>query len=218
MTERPILFSGPMVRAILEGRKTQTRRVLKPQPRLFEIDERGTPCQVGTIKVEGRAYNQITLGSANAGVIESNPRLYSIGDTLWVREAWRTEAQYDHLPPRDLPDTVSVSLEADYSQDLKYRCSGKLRPSIFMPRWASWITLRVTDVKAEPLQDISEADAMAEGISTTPEGTGFIDLGPNSQCFPTLKEAFQALWTSINGQASWDANPWVVAYAFERVT
>lgn len=212
MTERPILFSGPMVRAILEGRKTQTRRVLKPQPRLFQIDEKGTPCQVGVIKVEGRAYNQLTLGSANAGVIESNPKLYSIGDTLWVREAHslhRTHGQHrddgkrwgpwDGLPTQISPDGTQIV----YYREGFDRCKdGPWRPSIHMPRWASRIMLKVTGVKVEQLQAISEADAIAEAPSA-----------PDDLAI----RGFRNLWNSINGQDSWDANPWVVAYTFERV-
>ncbi|WP_238164779.1 hypothetical protein [Candidatus Phycosocius bacilliformis] len=197
-----------MVRAILEGRKTQTRRLLKPQPRLFQIDEKGTPCQVGVIQVEGRAYNQLVLGN----VIPSEPRLHSIGDTLWVQERWNIfmcsrDAEVS-WPLKAIPETdprndededgsQRHNIALDYSATFKE--GGPWRPSIHMPRWASRISLLVTGVKVERLQDISESDVIAEGLTMT------------------AKAAFEALWTSINGQASWDANPWVVAYSFERI-
>jgi hypothetical protein len=209
MSDKPILFSAPMVRAILDGRKTQTRRVLKPQPSLFEIDDKGTPCQVGVLQVQGRAYNQLTLGSDEAGVIPSEPRLHSVGDTLWVKETWRTEARYHALAPRSLPKNAIISFDADYDCTPNDGCRGRVRQSIFMMRHMSRLHLLVTGVKVERLQDISEADAMAEGWN-----------GPLTEIgYPTAKPVqwFSSLWDSINGPGSWDANPWVVAYTFERI-
>jgi hypothetical protein len=230
MKSRPILFTAPMVRAILEGRKTQTRRVLKPQPRLFEIDDKGTPCQVGVIKVEGRPYNQLTLGSERSGVIEAKPKLYSIGDELWVRETWATDSQVDHIKPSDLSRGEPIF----YIADSKVRITGchpikkgKNRQSIFMPRAASRIQLRITDIRCEKLQDISEADAIAEGILVgkplpqMPKSKG--DIYHNGISDPingwtrSPIQAYRELWKSINGAGSWDQNPWVWAITFERV-
>ncbi len=219
MTERPILFSGPMVRAILEDRKTQTRRVLKPQPRLLEIDDKGPPCQVGVIHVQGRAYNQLTLGN----FIPSEPRLHSVGDTLWVREAhsiYRTHGQHRADGQRwgpwsGLPTTVSPDgTQIAYYREGFDRCKfGPWRPSIHMPRWASRISLKVTCVKVERLHDISTADAVAEGCDVAFAKTM---QRPDGSYPGNSRVCFRDLWTSINGTDSWEANPWVVAYSFER--
>ncbi len=212
--ERPILFSAPMVRAILEGRKTQTRRIIKLNGQLPEFcGPRG--CQsyptcwgwedgewgdwITLEKDEGQRLGWRDLNVANQA-----------GDTLWVREGWRTLHKWNDLAPRHLPDDQD---KIDYLADGEARnplwAWGKGRPSIHMPRWASRISLKVTDVKVERLQHISEADAEAEGaepILVPPDGGGAPHV-----------EGFQALWTSINGAQSWQANPWVAVYTFERV-
>jgi len=136
MKERPILFSGPMVRAILEGRKTQTRRVVKPQP--AHIPGIGTVLNIDTITGRACPYG--------------NP-----GDRLWVREAW---AHRRWMLGDASPNPTTV-YRAD-GEDLK-GCA-RWRPSIHMPRWASRIALEVVSVRVERLQDISEEDAKAEGI------------------------------------------------------
>ena len=233
MTERPILFSGPMVRAILDGRKTQTRRVLKPQPRLFEIDDKGTPCQVGVLQVQGRAYNQLTLGSDKAGVIPSEPRLHSVGDTLWVRENWnifmcsrdaevswplKTIPKTDPSKDEDEDGSQRHNIALDYAATSKE--GGPWRPSIHMPRWASRVILMVTGVKVERLQNISEADAIAEGIlahEPTQDDPAEYAAAEGRLIYNDPREAFCDLWTSINGADSWKANPWVVAYSFQRI-
>ncbi len=212
--ERPILFSAPMVRAILDGRKTQTRRIIKLNGQLPEFcGPRG--CQsdptcwgwedgewgdwITLEKEEGQRLGWRDLNVANQA-----------GDTLWVREGWRTLHKWNDLAPRHLPDDQD---KIDYLADGGVRnplwAWGKGRPSIHMPRWASRISLKVTGVKVERLQDISEADAEAEGaepILEPPDGGGAPHV-----------EGFQALWKSINGAQSWQANPWVAVYTFERV-
>jgi len=184
---KPILFSGPMVRAILEGRKTQTRRVVKPQP-------------VGGDRIVYDTFNEeFVVGrmrdSENAWT-KLRPR-FEVGSEMWVRETWNgtqgegvayraTEPQMDGEP---------------------------WRPSIFMPRWASRLTLTVKDVRVERLQDISEADAIAEGVSW-PDGAQ--DQNVRKWGVPqTARMAYADLWESINGTGSWDANPWVWVYVFE---
>ena len=183
MKERPILFSGPMVRAILNGNKIQTRRVVKSHP--------AYRCPYG-----------------------------EVGDLLWVRETWGVAPGYDHLPPRDLmPHGMKVNYAADGS------LSGcKLRPSIHMPRWASRITLEITEVRIELLQQISEADATAEGVQAIPytgENAGpnrfTVDVAGGSLNAPTAVEAFRALWEYINGDGAWRENPWVWVVAFRLV-
>ena len=185
MKDRPILFSGPMVRAILAGTKTQTRRVVKGLA--LEWLAEFTP--------------EFVADPANSLCPYGVP-----GDRLWVREAYRFLGVHDHVPPREV-SSGPVWYEAQ--DDVPFHPSefGKLRPSMFMPRWASRITLEVTGVRVERLQDISEADSVAEGI---PSG----EVSP-----PDVgRFAYRLLWESINGPGSWDANPWVWAVEFKRIT
>jgi hypothetical protein len=178
MKERGILFSAPMVRALLDGSKTQTRRILKPNPNATETR---TP----------------------AGMVPLCP-YGKVGDRLWVREAWRTVAEADALPPRDLAPAHRLWFEANSDNQPGF---GRLRPGMFMPRWASRITLEITGVRVERLQDISEADALAEGCAAKHTA----DAEYNA------RKAYAVLWESINGGGSWDANPWVWVVEFRRL-
>lgn len=136
------------------------------------------------------------------------------GTKLWVREAWRTESHFNHLPPRDLDPTMRatpIQYEAGPHADV---IDGKLRPGMFMPRWASRITLEVTEVRVERLQDISEADAIAEGASRYGPGWRHDD----GHGWATGKASFMWLWESINGRGTFDVYPtWVWAVSFKRV-
>ena len=221
MKERPILFSAPMVRALLAGTKTQTRRVLKVEPppcaerviRPFR-DER---LQWAATDPHDMEQGQLVLGEA--------PRCPygQPGDRLWVREAWRTDAAFDALPPRDLSSTrTAIGYEAGGTL-LRLAQPGKLRPGMFMPRWASRITLEVIGVRIERLQDISEADAIAEGVHADPrcrqddDTAGFHRIGPvRDGSFPIAR--YGALWESLNGPGSWKSNPWVWVVEFRRLT
>jgi hypothetical protein len=176
---RPILFSGPMVRAILEGRKTQTRRIAKEFGSLQDID-----------KLLARFPNQ-------EGCPYGKP-----GDRLWVRETWAAPHAYDSHKPREIPPNgCSIHYAATEER------GGLLwRPSIFMPRWASRITLEITDVWVERLQQISDADSLAEGCSAADMKHG-----------DSLASVYARLWESINGAGSWAANPWVWVVSFRRV-
>jgi hypothetical protein len=248
MSDKPILFSAPMVRALLDGCKTQTRRVLKPQPETFMIDD-GEECGVGTMQIDGENHTRVTLGGNRAGVVLSRPRLFSVGDTLWVKETWRTDSRYDDLAPRNLPKDISIGFDADYDYEPNDGYRGRVRQSIFMMHHMSRITLRITGVKVERLQDISEADAVAEGVLplfTQHEKQTVAGPDPNKEygrtnylwhghvgrtisrkksdawrhqysSYPTAHGSYSSLWELINGQGSWDANPWVVAYAFEVI-
>ena len=209
MKERPILFSAPMVCAILEGRKTQTRRVVKPQP------NRGSEL---TRMQDGYADGFIRAVFAQ----DDEPNAYGIkcpfgqhGDRLWVRETWCVGSLFDDFAPRDLsPPTENSRLALDYAADAKRiwgpEDQGRWRPSIHMPRWASRITLEITSVRVERLQDISDFDAYQEGA---PSKAGTI-TGPYCMSY---KEGFRALWESIYGPGSWGANPWVWVLEFKRV-
>lgn len=203
MADRPILFSAPMVRALLAGTKTQTRRVLTAA-----CDEPPAYVEGGMIKAldpEDGPYRW--------------PRTHAVGDRLWVREAWRSEAAYDDLSPSQMGGEEPIRYEADGAHQtwgfpamLKV---GRLRPGMFMPRWASRLTQTVTDVRVERLQDISEADAIAEGVSPLPSGRfhcGFDEEGEITS--RSAITAYGWVWNAINGEDAWSANPWVAAYTF----
>jgi len=208
MTNRPILFSAPMVRAILYGRKTQTRRTMKVQPwpdatvevgqyHPHRIDRNGES-QPGPSTFGAVWDHQDIVNGGDAGL---RCPYGAPGDTLWVRETW---TQY----PIELnPEPCDAWYKATSNGPPP---PFKWRPSIHMPRWASRITLRITDIRVERLQDISEDDARAEGCDPVVHPDGAVDCG-------TRKTTFAKLWNKINGPGAWDANPWVWAFSFERV-
>lgn len=196
MKERPILFSGSMVRALLAGTKTQTRRVAKP----VRHPDLGNVYAPGALVLEHEPQH----------VIDRCCPYGRPGDRLWVREShWWFKDECDHetgyYPP---------ALTAD---DVEYRADGESkrhgwRPSIHMPRWASRILLDIKAVRVERLQDINEMDAAAEGVATWAPGA----LSPDSlNADPS--DQFRWLWTSINGPDSWAQNPWVWVVEFKRV-
>ncbi len=196
MRERPILFSAPMVRALLAGTKTQTRRIVKSRD------------------LEWMDVHQGLREPDNA---ERCPYGQPGGDRLYVREAWAAPHAYDHLPPRLIPQDARIHYAATEDR------GGLLwRPSIHMPRWASRITLEVTGVRVERLQEISEADAKAEGADCLTwsgiEGTAadLIDW-PLKEVAHPHRNGFAILWESINGPESWNANPWVWVVSFRRL-
>ena len=203
MTEKPIIFSAPMVRAVIAGEKTQTRRVITPQP----------PTMI---------YNDGTNRWYPSGVWGGKDwhAKYEAGDLLWVRETFGSSllGDYTFLQYKATVDTDDpCAYPIDFAQYEKIE-SKSWRPSIFMPRWASRITLRVTSVRAQRLQDISSGDAMDEGVGEVPaawEGLGdTFGMGPLA-----FVAAFKNLWDDINAKRgySWDSNPWVWAYKFEVV-
>lgn len=216
MADLPILFSAPMVRAILREieqpgtGKTQTRRVLKAQPdRIYKLRD-------GWFVDDG-------------GMIERPLRIpFAVGDRLWVREA------IGHMPRTAyaLPKTVNPSdpdMAAYYRVDFDRSGKPAWKPSIHMPRWASRLTLTVTDVSVQRLQEISEADAVAEGlehdIDGDVDGDGrhiVIESWRGADYLPWLRdpiEAYADLWDQLNDARSygWEANPWVAAYTFVPV-
>jgi hypothetical protein len=194
MKERPILFSTEMVRAILEGRKTQTRRVIKPQPN----DIRESPF--------------VKSGIETTHGYEIKPK-YEPGDRLWVRETWHQHSSDDDF----------------CTGEIHYRateiCVGtKWIPSIFMPRWASRITLEVTNVRVERVRDISFEDCLSEGCSDKYEHyDANCKHEVNGECCQGWhygqKWNFYYLWNSINAKRGygWDVNPWVWVIEFKRV-
>jgi hypothetical protein len=209
MTEHPILFSAPMVRAILDGAKTQTRRAIKPQP-VWLPAKAGAMCSPGWSWRCGSAeFNYWPDAFGFGTAIAKHCPLGQAGDHLWVRETWQTHCDQDGITPRDLSPASAVQYPATYDHWVS-----KKRPSIHMPRWASRITLEVTDVRAERLQDITETDAALEGavrMAMDDESRFFADDRGTFKC------GFAGIWAHINGSGSWDANPWVWAISFKRI-
>ncbi|AVR89052.1 hypothetical protein [Thauera aromatica] len=214
MKERPVLFSAPMVRAILEGRKTQTRRAVKITNR--------TPGLAACLQPADPAW--VRKKTAAELCPYGQP-----GDRLWVREAWAEGWTYGGARRcvfyRATLDGLQGDAETGINHDPKLGASPpniiRWRPSIHMPRWASRILLEVTTVRVERLQDISEADAIAEGILEQRSQTdaGWVDYWPSEdgEPFARASEAYRALWESINGPSSWTANPWVWVITFRRI-
>src|SRR6185312_1490731 len=246
MSDRPIIFSAPMVRALIEGRKTQTRRILKDAPEAgFYCD----PCSTG-------------LRWVAEGAAPSMPcRLPSrIGDRLWVREACgRRAASFLGVEATNgvesafyIADDEDVLNEAEFNLCPWWRGRGMCSP-IHMPRWASRITLIVTDVRVQRLQEISEEDAKAEGVyfveptaedhewhrewcaeqghEAVPSDMQGVWMAPGTrqgwgrtkeqrnreQWGPTAAFAYRCTWNSIHGPDAWAANPWVCALTFRPI-
>lgn len=240
--ERPILFSGAMVRAILDGTKTQTRRVVKPQPNAGPNGEMvdlggGWGLLDGDLSGEWRC----PYGAP--------------GDRLWVRESWQdvhplqADGRYSQEGRAGIPGPPPVAYRTIYRADGEYArlhfqreaplhpyrelCSGSSCerdhvhpeerytgwcPSIHMPRWASRLTLEITDVRAERVQAISEADARAEGVERH-DDDGATYYGPFGKGHASAVVEFRRLWDSLNAARGhgWDANPWVWAITFRRL-
>ena len=198
MKERPILFSGPMVRAILAGIKTQTRRVVK------HCKDRNFGCDLAPHELAGEVNN---------GNFTNCP-YGQPGELLWVREAWRTYASLDHLKPSQIAQGAGVQYEAggnNIAGEIADRLHGlgRYRSGRFMPRWASRIMLEVTDVRIERLQDISHDDAIAEGVGCN-HGSEF------ARCSMSPQAHYYEVWESIHGAGSWEVNPFVWVLSFKR--
>lgn len=218
MGEKPILFSAPMVRALLSGTKTQTRRVVKPG----RLGPGGLPSHQPTPDWNAAFYGP-GMWSDGADFAAYCP-YGQPGDRLWVREnGWERPVRTPKMMREGADTWAPYAYDADApfgagpANDAYRELGWKRRPSIHMPRWASRITLEITGVRVERLQAISEADAMAEGIET--EGDEWRDyLMPHTQCCLTPRASYRTLWESINGAGSWDENPWVWCVSFKRVT
>jgi len=240
--ERPILFSGEMVRAILAGRKTQTRRVMKPQPVGLELDPdymvngecpsrwfRFDPdtnvrleyARPAVRRKASKGQREKTKGWQRSRYGSDGPQWteseviglcpYGLpGDRLWVRETWVSD-QHGCVHYRADPGSYVV-LDS---------WTTHWRPSIHMPRWASRITLEVTAVRVQRVQEISEEDAKAEGAMYVDGG----EIGHSGwrhdfkDVFATAKASFSHLWQVLNGRRGfgWEANPWVWCISFRRI-
>lgn len=202
MTDRPIIFSAPMVRALLAGRKTQTRRLLSIRGRRG-FSEFG-PSDTHGYDWHFRDAHMRWHDLRHAELLAKLP--WAVGDRLWVRETWRSEARYNGLKPALLPGTALVSYDADYTQEPNDGCRGMTRVAIHMPRWASRLTLTVTDVRVQRLQEISAVDAEAEGWDRKGD--------PHMPWGTIAIHWFMGVWGQLHGVASWEVNPEVVALTF----
>ncbi|HHD7488939.1 TPA: hypothetical protein ACOVI5_003616 [Klebsiella oxytoca] len=221
MTERGMIFNAEMVRALLDGRKMQTRRPVK-----FPVLDKNLRCELAGNELAGELSAGNYLNSAFG----------KPGDRIWVREAYRFPASLDDVSPTGVGE---IAVAAGYRKPWaptfyeftgtfsdgwtgfetppKVSGAGKLRPSIHMPRWTSRITLEITDVRVERLNSIHDVDAMREGIQnlTTCSHADFGIPGVVNAQHPV--RAFQLLWESIYGAESWKANPWVWVVEFKRI-
>lgn len=203
MKERPILFSAPMVRAILDGQKTQTRRAVRKQ---FAQD--AVPAEVPATSPEGwqiSGHSGLWWDDAGACIDDAIRCPYGQpGDRLWVRETWARDSEDGALFYR--ADVGSGNEADDWQRNIDDGANGyRWRPSIHMPRDVSRITLEVTGVRVERLQEISGADAVAEGVRSRLPDNGI------------AVAEYRDLWEAINGAESWSANPWVWVIEFEVV-
>ena len=225
MKERPILFSAPMVRAILAGTKTQTRRVVKPVGK----DEGFVLQDYGDGFWPYRSEDGESGFYRDRDGYDMEERIKcpygKTGDRLWVREAFAIVPRTAYRCSEGVQQTLRPDDDHDAAiyREGWVRSKGgfRWRPSIHMPRWASRITLEITGVRVERLQDISEADCWAEGVEQVMH-----DFTKESQidmayrlglCIDDAKPLYAQLWESINGPGSWEANPWVWVVEFKGV-
>jgi hypothetical protein len=219
MKERPILFSAEMVRALLDWRKTMTRRVIKDYKivRRSSREEFATsgPHQLSLKETPGYAYVEL-----ESGALVGLPCPYGQpGDRLWVRErhsfndAMKSDTPHCWLVDVEYSDGTERNILAETKKPKLTRERGETgwRPSIFMPRWASRILLEITSVRVERVQEISDSDAFAEGIQTA------VNEGLRGD--GTARGSFRDLWDSINAARGygWDVNPWVWVVEFRRI-
>lgn len=215
MKERGMIFNGEMVRAILDGRKTQTRRIMKLQPKPSK--SRPGDFWFSSKKLESMVHVS-DLAPGNSPIADYHLFIQehccpfgAVGDRIWVRETW---ARYN-IDQNSHDLAYRATTPADWPEE------GRWRPSIHMPRWASRILLEITDVRVERLNAISEEDAEAEGIDMEA-------LYDSQDCYdciadhnmtgrPTVTGAFKYLWESIYGEEGWKSNPWVWVIEFKRV-
>lgn len=208
MKERGIIFNDEMVRAILDGRKTQTRRIIKSVPTTHDFH--GWVMSSTCAKDEGKACWAIGDSPLLKDPIRRNCPFGKIGDRLWVRETWQcglcTESTFAYKATHKPTD-----LEEGWNEKIKWR------PSSQMPRWASRILLEITGVRVERLQDISQADAIAEGVAPL-RGGYWKHYQPDwTQHQLSARGSFVTLWNSINGVDAWYKNPWVWVIEFKQI-
>jgi len=216
--ERPMLYGAPMVRGLRDDTKTNTRRVVKP------CRDRRWGCELAPHEL---------AGEVNGGDFTNCP-YGQPGDRLWVRETARCNYRSEQPPTNTGCIGVDYRAGGSRMQDYalgerdnypwfpsrSFNADQTMRwaPAIHMPRWASRITLEISAVRVERLQDISEADAIAEGIEKTPSGMWSLYGQSDVDGTYSPRASFRALWESIYGAGSWEANPWVWVVSFRRIT
>lgn len=217
MNFKPILFSTPMIKAIKNGTKTQTRRIIKPQP-IFSKD-------LGWC-IDGNCYGIGFSNSETEYNFVSGFSKIQVDDILWVRETFCAAENFDHWSPSNFNESYEFNYKADQDNDEipKFLHRGRWRPSIHMPKIACRIFLLVTAVRVERLHNISNEDAKAEGIENHHllKSLGFKHYTQPQKIIPfhaknAERNSFFSLWMSINGAESLDANPWVWVYEFEQI-
>lgn len=240
MTERPIIFNGPMVRAVLGGRKTQTRRVVKlPDRDVRNVRYWAPPSgrsQEGWADPGVNYHSYGDRGELVGNHIDPCP-WGQPGDRLWVRETWATHWMFDDVPPARItrylrpeetrPDCLYYQADDPLPEDPPHKGRiGRWRRSIHMPRWASRLDLLVTGIGVERLQDISSDDAIAEGLQVFNEDGAVLWYSCSApvEDWPTgwtdsPIEAYRRLWNALNAERGyqWVTNPWVWVIEFERI-
>ena len=234
--ERPILFNGDMVRAILDGRKTQTRRKLACSSRYSDWQYACKTLDRDDLRgfLPGADENSFLLQKTEGPIVDREWQPVScpignVGEVLYIRETWAVGKCADSLKPSELcpktwlQENNGLWYFADRTSPINpISPRGKTRVSIHMPKWAARIKIEITDIRLERLQDISEADAKAEGIKSHQEDAAFFyDYMKSSdlrkEWFMDPVKSFESLWNSVNSVCSWDFNPWVWVIEFERV-
>lgn len=229
MTDHPTLFSGAMVRANNDGRKTQTRRLLTPKNlriwtggldyggKFVKTDASTFAAAMNNardFRFVGHTLSWVTDPASHqrtAVMAQWQGKLsIAIGDRLWVRESWRALLEADKAAPSELRPHAPITYEANGSP-----FEGRLRASMHMPRWASRTTLIVEAIRIERLQDISEADAKAEGLEWIAPTFGVSGIASTWNSDPVA--SYAALWNHINGSGAWEENPWVIAYTYRVI-
>lgn len=221
MKERPILFSAAMVQAILAGNKTQTRRAVKlPHENRLGVWEKTTMGGPNMRDSKGNTHPEVeALYHTRTGDCITCPH-GEPGDQIWVKESWKAAMGWDSIKPSEIDPHAPILFPADGAEkhgeswdDDEPKQYGKLRPSIFMPRWASRIQLEITGIRVERLQDCSELDAISEGCIST----AVLNEAKDDYTGLYAQEHYRILWESINGSGSWDKNPFVWVIQFKRI-
>jgi len=212
---KPILFSSEMVNAILEDRKTQTRRVIKSRHEsgLFQVAKNP---EGKVTSIDSLDWDESVLDQAN----DIQPKFYK-GDVMWVRETFRKAHHYGFDYEFFQYKDGSTNTHCEIIDKDQILHDDKWKPSIFMPKEACRIFLEVTNVRVERLQDLSEEDAIAEGVKKHSDygSTGYKLYTDPEAAYTDIDAiwSFESLWESINGKDSWNQNPWVWVYDFKRI-